>query len=73
MHSSIVKLHVAVAVLELLHRVLVTHVDVIILALAVAVVRQDHNVAVLELDEYKKTVDPADLMRSKKPASESAF
>ena len=29
--------------------------------------------AVLELDEYKKTVDPADLMRSKKPALESAF
>ncbi|KAI4990714.1 hypothetical protein ZWY2020_039085 [Hordeum vulgare] len=29
--------------------------------------------AVLELEEYKKTVDPADLMRSKKPASESAF
>ena len=29
--------------------------------------------AVLELDEYKKTVDPADLMRLKKPALESAF
>ena len=29
--------------------------------------------AVLELDEYKKTVDPTDLMHSKKPASESAF
>ena len=29
--------------------------------------------AILELDEYKKTVDPADLMCSKKPASESAF
>ncbi|KAI5017078.1 hypothetical protein ZWY2020_037456 [Hordeum vulgare] len=33
----------------------------------------DQQMAVLELDEYKKTVDPADLMRSKKPASESAF
>ena len=29
--------------------------------------------AVLELDEYKKIVDPANLMHSKKPASESAF
>ena len=28
---------------------------------------------VLELDEYKKIANPADLMRSKKPASESAF
>ncbi|KAI5017012.1 hypothetical protein ZWY2020_037390 [Hordeum vulgare] len=33
----------------------------------------DQQMAVLELEEYKKTVDPADLMRSKKPASESAF
>ncbi|KAI4976421.1 hypothetical protein ZWY2020_050028 [Hordeum vulgare] len=33
----------------------------------------DQQMAVLELDEYKKTVDPADLMRSKKPVSESAF
>ncbi|KAI4996995.1 hypothetical protein ZWY2020_052337 [Hordeum vulgare] len=33
----------------------------------------DHQMAILELDEYKKTADPADLMRSKKPASESAF
>ncbi|KAI4991032.1 hypothetical protein ZWY2020_039403 [Hordeum vulgare] len=33
----------------------------------------DQQMAVLELDEYKKTVDPADLMRSKKPASESVF
>ncbi|KAI5012942.1 hypothetical protein ZWY2020_025208 [Hordeum vulgare] len=33
----------------------------------------DQQMAVLELDEYKKTVDPADLMHSKKPASESAF
>ncbi|KAI4978061.1 hypothetical protein ZWY2020_014615 [Hordeum vulgare] len=33
----------------------------------------DQQMAVLELDEYKKIVDPADLMRSKKPASESAF
>ena len=29
--------------------------------------------AILELDEYKKIADPADLMRSKKLASESAF
>ena len=33
----------------------------------------DQQMAILELDEYKKTADPADLMRSKKPASESAF
>ena len=33
----------------------------------------DQQMAVLELEEYKKTVDPADLMRSKKPASQSAF
>ena len=33
----------------------------------------DQQMVVLELDEYKKTVNPADLMRSKKPASESAF
>ncbi|KAI4966698.1 hypothetical protein ZWY2020_037054 [Hordeum vulgare] len=33
----------------------------------------DQQMVVLELEEYKKTVDPADLMRSKKPASESAF
>ncbi|KAI4992416.1 hypothetical protein ZWY2020_051833 [Hordeum vulgare] len=33
----------------------------------------DQQMAILELDEYKKTTDPADLMRSKKPASESAF
>ncbi|KAI4971081.1 hypothetical protein ZWY2020_001995 [Hordeum vulgare] len=33
----------------------------------------DQQIAVLELDEYKQIVDPADLMRSKKPASESAF
>ncbi|KAI4973092.1 hypothetical protein ZWY2020_028800 [Hordeum vulgare] len=33
----------------------------------------DQQMAILELDEYKKTVDPADLMHSKKPASESAF
>ncbi|KAI5015111.1 hypothetical protein ZWY2020_056501 [Hordeum vulgare] len=33
----------------------------------------DQQMAVLELDEYKKTVDPADLMRSKKLASECAF
>ncbi|KAI4985305.1 hypothetical protein ZWY2020_017935 [Hordeum vulgare] len=33
----------------------------------------DQQMAILELDEYKKTADPADMMRSKKPASESAF
>ncbi|KAI5002896.1 hypothetical protein ZWY2020_027546 [Hordeum vulgare] len=33
----------------------------------------DQQMAVLELDEYKKIVDPADLMRSKKPTLESAF
>ena len=33
----------------------------------------DQQMAVLELYEYKKTADPADLMRSKKPALESAF
>ncbi|KAI4987171.1 hypothetical protein ZWY2020_019971 [Hordeum vulgare] len=33
----------------------------------------DQQMVVLELDEYKKPVDPTDLMRSKKPASESAF
>jgi len=33
----------------------------------------DQQMAVLELDEYKKTVDPADLMRAKKLALESAF
>ncbi|KAI5000378.1 hypothetical protein ZWY2020_004967 [Hordeum vulgare] len=33
----------------------------------------DQQMAILELDEYKKTADPTDLMRSKKPASESAF
>ena len=33
----------------------------------------DQQMAILELDEYKKTADPADLMRLKKPASESAF
>jgi hypothetical protein len=29
--------------------------------------------AVVELEEYKKTADPADLLRAKKPATESAF
>ena len=29
--------------------------------------------AVVDLEEYRKTADPADLMRSKKPASESYF
>ena len=29
--------------------------------------------AVVELEEYKKNADPADLLRSKKSATESAF
>jgi hypothetical protein len=29
--------------------------------------------AVAELDEYKKAVDPSELLRSKKPIVESAF
>ncbi|KAI4997342.1 hypothetical protein ZWY2020_052684 [Hordeum vulgare] len=33
----------------------------------------DQQMAILELHEYKKTTDPADLMRLKKPASESVF
>ena len=31
------------------------------------------QMAVVELEEYQKNTDPADLMRSKKPASESTF
>ncbi|KAI5000511.1 hypothetical protein ZWY2020_005100 [Hordeum vulgare] len=33
----------------------------------------DQQMAVIELEKYWKNADPADLMRSKKPASESAF
>ena len=33
----------------------------------------DQQMAVVELEEYKKNADPADLLRSKKPATESAF
>ena len=29
--------------------------------------------AVVELQEYQKTADPSELLRAKKPASESAF
>ena len=29
--------------------------------------------AAIEMEEYKKTADPSDLLRAKKPASESAF
>ncbi|XP_020193061.1 uncharacterized protein [Aegilops tauschii subsp. strangulata] len=33
----------------------------------------DDQMAVVELEEYKRNTDPTDLLRSKKPASESAF
>ena len=33
----------------------------------------DAQMAVVELQEYQKTVDPSDLLRAKKPAKESAF
>ena len=33
----------------------------------------DEKMAVVELEEYKKNVDPSDFLCSKKPASESAF
>ena len=33
----------------------------------------DEQMAVVELEEYKKNADPSDLLRSKKPASESTF
>jgi hypothetical protein len=33
----------------------------------------DMQMAMVELEEYKKTADPADLMRTKKPTTESAF
>ena len=29
--------------------------------------------AVIEMEEYKKMIDPSDLLRAKKPASESTF
>ena len=33
----------------------------------------DEQMAAIEMQEYQKTADPSDLLRSKKPASESAF
>ena len=33
----------------------------------------DAQMAVVELQEYQKTADPSDLLRAKKPATESAF
>ena len=33
----------------------------------------DAQITVIELQEYKKTADPSDLLRAKKPATESAF
>ena len=33
----------------------------------------DEQMAMVELEEYKKNVDPSDLLRSKKPAVESTF
>jgi len=33
----------------------------------------DEQMAMVELEEYKKNADPSDLLRSKKPAAESAF
>ena len=33
----------------------------------------DEQMAPIEMEEYKKTTDPSDLLRAKKPASESAF
>jgi hypothetical protein len=33
----------------------------------------DEQMAMVELEEYKRNADPTDLLRSKKPASESAF
>ena len=33
----------------------------------------DEQMAVVELEEYKKNADPSDLLRSEKPAVESAF
>ncbi|KAM3229389.1 hypothetical protein ACQJBY_060319 [Aegilops geniculata] len=33
----------------------------------------DEQMATVEMEEYKKTADPSDLLRAKKPASDSAF
>ena len=33
----------------------------------------DAQMAVVEMQEYQKTADPSDLLRAKKPATESAF
>jgi hypothetical protein len=33
----------------------------------------DEQMAMVELEEYKKNADPSDLLCSKKPAAESAF
>ena len=33
----------------------------------------DEQMAAVELEEYKKTADPSDLLHAKKPATESAF
>ncbi|XP_020162720.1 uncharacterized protein [Aegilops tauschii subsp. strangulata] len=33
----------------------------------------DEQMAMVELEEYEKNADPSDLLRAKKPASESAF
>ena len=33
----------------------------------------DTQITVIELQEYQKTADPSDLLRAKKPATESAF
>ena len=33
----------------------------------------DEQMAAIEMEEYQKRVDPSDLLRAKKPASESAF
>ncbi|KAM3385188.1 hypothetical protein ACQJBY_009249 [Aegilops geniculata] len=33
----------------------------------------DEQMAAIEMEEYKKNADPSDLLRAKKPASESAF
>ena len=33
----------------------------------------DEQMAAVEIEEYKKNADPSDLLRAKKPASESAF
>ena len=33
----------------------------------------DGQMAVVELQEYQKTVDPSDLLQAKKPATDSAF